>query len=78
MKIPVTENLWSALMFPEGILEQWLVADGADVEDGQEIAQVRIEDAVHRMMAPGRGRLRQSVMRNAVIEPGSIIGDIVC
>ena len=76
MQIPVAENLWSSSMLPEGVLERWFVADGADVDGGQEIAELRIEDAVHRVMAPGRGRLRQSVLRNAIIEPGSVIGEI--
>lgn len=63
-------------MLPEGILERWLVANGTQVEGGQEIAELRIEDAVHKVKAPGRGRLRHSVLCNAVIEPGTIIGDI--
>jgi pyruvate/2-oxoglutarate dehydrogenase complex dihydrolipoamide acyltransferase (E2) component len=63
-------------MMPEGILERWRVADGATLAEGDVVAEVRIEDALHELIAPGKGRLTQLAGVNDVIEPGSLIGRI--
>ena len=31
-KVRVADDLWATSMLPEGVLERWLVADGAAVE----------------------------------------------
>ncbi len=76
MNIVVAEDLWASTMLPEGILERWVVSDGAAVNAGDRIAEVRIEDALHEIMAPEGGRLTIAVAANGIIEPGSTIGQI--
>ncbi len=76
MNIVVAEDLWASTMLPEGILERWVVSDGAAVNAGDRIAEVRIEDALHEVMAPAGGRLTIAVAANGIIEPGSTIGQI--
>jgi pyruvate/2-oxoglutarate dehydrogenase complex dihydrolipoamide acyltransferase (E2) component len=76
MEIQIDADLWASSMMPEGILERWLVQDGAPVLLGQAVAEVRIEDALHELLAPGAGRLRQAVFANDLIEPGSVIAHI--
>jgi len=44
-------------MLPEGIVERWFIADGAIAAAGDPMAEIRIEDALHEIMAPVSGRL---------------------
>lgn len=76
MEIHTDAALWASSMLPEGIIERWLVADGADVRIGEAIAEVRIEDALHELPAPGSGRLRQAAAVNDLVEPGSVIAHL--
>jgi hypothetical protein len=55
--IKVNEALWASSMLPEGIVERWFIADGAIVAAGDPMAEIRIEDALHEIMAPVSGRL---------------------
>ena len=43
--INVDEALWASSMLPEGIVERWIIADGAIVAAGDPMAEIRIEDA---------------------------------
>jgi len=74
--ISVAPELWATSMLPEGILERWIVTDGYPVEAGDPVAIVRIESALHDIVAPAGGHLRIHSRANAVIEPGSVIGHI--
>ena len=74
--ISVAPELWATSVLPEGILEQWIFADGREVEIGDPVAVVRIESALHDIMAPAKGRLHIHCKTNAVVEPGSVIGYI--
>ena len=56
MDIRVSEELWATAMAPEGLLERWRVADGAPVRRGEAIAEVRIEECLHDIVAPDDGR----------------------
>jgi hypothetical protein len=75
--IIVNPNLWNCNILPEGILEDWLAVDGSHVDAGETIAKVRIEDSVHDLTAPATGTLRVGARINSVVEPGSVIGEIV-
>lgn len=75
--IAVAPDLWQSSMMPEGILERWLRPEGAQVEAGDPVAAVRIEDALHELMAPARGSLHTELKSDSVIEPGMVIGSIV-
>lgn len=72
--IRLSEDLWRNGMLPEGILERWYVEDGADVAPGAKVAEVRIESALHEIMAPVAGRLTILTDANAVVEPGTVLG----
>ena len=74
--IAVAPELWASNMMPEGILERWLRPDGSQVEAGDPVAAVRIEDCLHELMAPARGRLHIELQVNSVVEPGMVIGSI--
>lgn len=74
--INADEALWRNNMLPEGILERWLVADGAIAHAGHAVAEIRIEGALHDIVAPATGRLTVSVPRLAVIEPGCLLATL--
>jgi hypothetical protein len=76
-KIAVAPDLWAANVFPEGLIERWLIPDGTLVEAGDPVASVRVEDTLHDLMAPARGRLCIEIKANGVIEPGATVGCIV-
>ena len=76
MQISVDPDLWATNLLPEGVLEQWLRPDGAFVELGEPLVAVRIEGALHELMAPANGWLTTDSKVNSVIEPGAIIGHI--
>ena len=76
-EIKVAEDLWASRTLPEGLVERWLLADGATVAAGEPVAEVRIEDALHEVLAPAAGRLLIWAPANAVIEPGATLGRII-
>lgn len=73
MDIRISEELWATAMAPEGLIERWRVADGALVRRGDAIAEVRIEECLHDVVAPDDGRLVRLESDGALIEPGSVI-----
>ena len=74
--IRVSEDLWSTGMLPEGILERWLVEDGARVRAGEAVAAVRIGEAVHDIVAPVGGLLEVMAPASEVVDPGCIIAEV--
>jgi len=72
--ISVAPELWATSILPEGILERWIVAEGKPVDAGDPVAVVRIECALHDIMAPASGQLQINCQANAVVQPGSVIG----
>jgi pyruvate/2-oxoglutarate dehydrogenase complex dihydrolipoamide acyltransferase (E2) component len=74
--ITVPADLWATSLLPEGCIESWLYADGSFVEAGDPIAVVRIEDALHDVLAPSKGRLHVGCKTNAIVEPGTTIGHV--
>jgi len=74
--IRVDAGLWRNTMLPEGYIETWLRPDGAAVEAGDPVAAIRIEDALHDLPAPAQGLLHILEKVNAVVEPGTVIGEI--
>ena len=57
LDLKVPDDLWATSTLPEGVLERWLVPDSTAVRAGDRVATVRIEDALHEVMAPADGRL---------------------
>ncbi len=76
IRINADEALWRNNMLPEGILERWLVADGDTAREGHAVAQIRIESALHDVVAPATGRLAISASALAVIEPGFLLATL--
>lgn len=75
--IVISPDLWSTSLLPEGILERWRAKSGDMVTAGQVVADVRISDSLHEIMAPQAGTLDILMRANAVVEPGSVIGEIM-
>lgn len=75
--IQVVPELWASNIMPEGILESWLRPDGSLVEIGDPVAAVRVEDCLHQLCAPARGRLRTELKTDSVVEPGMVIGSVL-
>lgn len=76
LSVFVPDDLWTTSMMPQGLVDQWLVRDGAAVKAGEPIAIVRVEGALHELMAPGDGRLAIAVAANSVITPGALIATL--
>jgi pyruvate/2-oxoglutarate dehydrogenase complex dihydrolipoamide acyltransferase (E2) component len=74
--ISLSPDLWGTSILPEGILEKWIFANGSQVESGDPVAYVRVESALHEVMAPVTGTLHIICKANSVIEPGRVIGRI--
>jgi len=75
-EIKVAAELWASSMLPEGVIEKWIMPDGALVETGEPVAAIRIEDALHEIAAPASGWLTTDLKVNSVIDPGTVIGHI--
>jgi biotin carboxyl carrier protein len=75
-EIKVDGALWRSSLLPEGIVEHWFVRDGSQVVAGTLIVSVRIEDALHDILAPVSGALTIITKANAVIDPGSVLAEI--
>lgn len=76
IEIKADEALWSNSMLPKGTVAKWLVADGGLARKGHGVAAVRIEGALHDVIAPRDGRLRIETAVNDVIEPGSLLATL--
>jgi pyruvate/2-oxoglutarate dehydrogenase complex dihydrolipoamide acyltransferase (E2) component len=74
--IRVDEALWASSILPEGTVVRWLVADGAMVTAGKPIVEIRIEDALHEIIAPASGRLKIVAAANSVVDPGSLLATL--
>jgi len=76
VQLVVAPDFWVSRIYPEGVLEKWLAKDGAHVESGQEVADLRIEGELVKLKAPASGKLMIEAHNNGLIEPGSVIGHI--
>jgi len=74
--IRIETELWATSLLPEGMIEKWLKPDGAFVERGDPLAMLRVEGALHELLAPAEGWLTIDKKTNDVVEPGAVIGHI--
>jgi pyruvate/2-oxoglutarate dehydrogenase complex dihydrolipoamide acyltransferase (E2) component len=74
LALRASEQFWASSMAPEGLLEAWRALDGAAVKPGQAVAEVRIEDALHEILAPAGGILVWSAKVGDVVQPGDRLG----
>jgi pyruvate/2-oxoglutarate dehydrogenase complex dihydrolipoamide acyltransferase (E2) component len=61
----------------EGVLAEWLVADGAQVKEGDPIYVLETGKAVQDVQAPVSGRLMQKAQAGETYPVGTDIGEIV-
>jgi pyruvate/2-oxoglutarate dehydrogenase complex dihydrolipoamide acyltransferase (E2) component len=61
----------------EGVLAEWLVADGTQVKEGDPIYTLETGKAVQEIQAPASGRLMQKVQAGETYPVGTDIGEIV-
>ena len=61
----------------EGTLTDWLVADGAEVKEGDPIYTLETGKAAQEISAPVSGRLVQKATVGTVYPVGTDIGEIV-
>lgn len=74
--IRIAEDLWSTGMLPEGVLERWYVADGAQVRAGEAVAAVRIGEDLHDIVSSADGLLTVLLPATEIIDPGRVIAEI--
>jgi pyruvate/2-oxoglutarate dehydrogenase complex dihydrolipoamide acyltransferase (E2) component len=66
----------AAVSMQEGTLAEWLVADGAQVTEGQPIYNLEIEKATMEVEAPATGTLKQIAEAGETFQVGETIGEI--
>jgi len=60
----------------EAVLAEWLVADGAMVEEGQAIYAIESDKSTQEIEAPAAGRLIQMGQAGEIYPVGAEIGSI--
>ena len=61
----------------EGNLSEWLVADGATVENGAPLYVLEIDKAVQEVPSPAAGRLKIHGQAGQVYPVGELIAEIL-
>jgi pyruvate/2-oxoglutarate dehydrogenase complex dihydrolipoamide acyltransferase (E2) component len=71
-----TEILLPKLGFDmnEGILTEWLAADGAEVKEGEPLYAIESDKSVNEIEAPASGRLRIVAKPEETYEVGTVLG----
>lgn len=60
----------------EGTLSEWLVADGAQVRQGEPLYALESEKSVQEIEAPASGTLKISKPAGEIYEVGTVLGEI--
>ena len=60
----------------EGVLSEWLVADGATVKEGDPIYSIETGKSIQEITAPASGKLTQKAAAGETYAVGTEIGDI--
>lgn len=73
-----TEIIFPKLGFSmtEGVLAEWLVADGATVAEGQPLYTIESDKSTNEVEAPASGVLRVIGQAGETFEVGVVIGTI--
>jgi len=74
MNITVPTNLWDE--DTDAVITSWLVSDGAQVNEGDLIAEIMVEKIQHEIRSPATGSIKISQPAEAVVSKGSVIGEI--
>jgi len=75
MSTPLTIPRLSMSM-TEGVLTEWLVADGAQVKEGEPIYSLETGKTVEEVNAPTSGKLMQKAQAGETYPVGTDIGEI--
>jgi pyruvate/2-oxoglutarate dehydrogenase complex dihydrolipoamide acyltransferase (E2) component len=75
MSTPLTIPRLSMSM-TEGVLTEWLVADGARVKEGDPIYSLETGKTVEEVSAPASGQLKQKAQAGETYPVGTDIGEI--
>ena len=70
------EALWQNSMLPEGVVERWLISEGDVAFEGRGVVEIRVEGALHEIVAPATGRLKIETQALTVIGPGSLLATL--
>jgi pyruvate/2-oxoglutarate dehydrogenase complex dihydrolipoamide acyltransferase (E2) component len=60
----------------EGVIAEWLVADGAQVAEGQPLFNLESDKSVEEINAPASGKLRIIAEKGLTYEVGTVLGHI--
>ena len=60
----------------EGTLAEWLIADGAEVKEGQPLYSLESEKSVQEIEAPASGTLKIIKAAGEVYTVGTVLGEI--
>lgn len=60
----------------EGAVAEWLVPDGAEVQEGQPLYSLESEKAVQEVESPASGRLKILAHIGEVCPVGTVLGEI--
>jgi pyruvate/2-oxoglutarate dehydrogenase complex dihydrolipoamide acyltransferase (E2) component len=77
MAVTVLRIPKAAVSTQTGMIAEWLVADGAEVTEGQPIYNLEIDKAVLEVEAPASGRLTQKAVPGREYAVGEVIGEIL-
>jgi pyruvate/2-oxoglutarate dehydrogenase complex dihydrolipoamide acyltransferase (E2) component len=74
-----TEILFPQLGFSmdEGKLAEWLVADGAEIKEGEPLYTLESDKSTMEIESPATGRLQIGVQAGEVCQVGAVLGKIV-
>lgn len=73
-EITIPEDLWEG--DTEGVITAWLVSDGAEVSQGDLVAEVMVEKAQYEIEAPASGRLSITKDEDEVVSKGTTIASL--
>lgn len=60
----------------EGLLSEWLVEDGAEVQEGQPLYALESDKSTNEVDSPATGRLRIIAQVGETYEVGTVLGEI--
>lgn len=72
--ITVPDDLWEG--DSEGVITAWLVDDGAEVAQGDLVAEVMVEKAQYEIEAPAAGMLSIASQEDEVVTKGATIATL--
>jgi pyruvate/2-oxoglutarate dehydrogenase complex dihydrolipoamide acyltransferase (E2) component len=61
----------------EGVLSQWLVADGAEIAAGQPLYELESEKSVQEIEAPASGTLKIIAQIGETYQVGTVLAEIL-